>query len=87
MTTHDDNAVQVAYGVSHVDGVTPVQIKFRADGSMATDETTAILFDPNINASRTDNDKPMLMATSSSDNTTVRPVVVNATTGAVLISP
>jgi hypothetical protein len=85
MTSQDDNATQVAYGVSHVDGVTPVKIVFE-NGVMTTDETTAILFDPSIVPTRTDNSKNMLTATSSTDNTTVAPIVVNAFTGAVLVS-
>lgn len=86
MSAKDDNAVQVLYGVSHLDGVTPVQVKFNALRGMLVDTTTSIAFSPTINASRTANDLPIAKATSSADNSTVLPWVVNASTGAVLIS-
>ena len=83
--SQDDNSVQVIYGVSHLDGVTPVGITFDANRGMEVDTTTTIAFDPSVNASRTQNDKMIAKATSSADNTTCRPWVVNATTGAVLV--
>lgn len=81
----DDNGAPVIYGVSHRDGVTPVQIKFTTPNRMLMDPVTTILFDPSINASMTENDVPMARATSSADNKTVRPWVVNEDTGAVLV--
>lgn len=86
MTAKDDNAVQTIYGVSHLDGRTPVQIKFNALRGMLIDTTTAIAFDPAISMSQTVNDLPIAKATSSSDNATVKPWVVNASTGAVLVA-
>ncbi len=86
MASRDDNSMPVLYGVSHVDGTTRVQIKFTANGYMLTDNTTTIQFDPSIRVSQTDNDNPLAMATSSDDDETVMPWVVNANTGAVLIS-
>ena len=85
MKSKDDNNVQPLYGVSHLDGVTPVQIKFDSLRGMMVDIATSIAFDPTINAARTFNDLPFAEATSSSDNILVRPWVVNAANGAVLI--
>lgn len=86
MAKKDDNFVQPLYGVSHLDGVTPVPVTFDPSTRvMMVDTTTTIAFDPSVDASRTDNDLPIAKATSSDDNITVRPWVVHATTGAVLI--
>lgn len=84
-TPKDDNAAHTIYGVSHLDGRTPVAIQFDSSRNMLLDFSTSIAFDPSINASQTENDFPMAKATSSSDNKTVRPWVVNASTGAVLV--
>lgn len=83
-TPKDDNAAPTIYGVSHLDGRTPVAIKFDSSRNMLLDFVTSIAFDPTINASQTENDFPLAKATSSADNKTVRPWVVNASTGAVL---
>jgi len=83
----DDNSVQVIYGVSHIDGVTPVQIKFNSLRGMMVDTITTIQFDPTIDASKSASILPLAKATSSADNKTTRPWVVNASTGAVLVSP
>lgn len=82
----DDNGYPIIYGVSHLDGRTPIRVRFNATTrGMLTDTTTTISFDPNINASQTDDDFPIAKATSSTDDETVKPWVVHATTGAVLI--
>lgn len=83
----DDNDKQVLYGVSHIDGETLVKIAFDPSSrSMLVDSVTEIEFDPTaVNPTITDNGYPVAMATSSDDNATIRPWVVNATTGAVLI--
>lgn len=86
MSAKDDNLVQPAYGVSHLDGVTPVAITFTSGRAMNVDAVTTIAFDPSINASRTPNDFSFAKATSSADNSTCMPWVVNASTGAVLIN-
>lgn len=87
MTAQDDNGFPVIYGISHLDGRTPVRIRFNpVTRRMKTDSVTAIAFDPNINMSQNDNDYPIAKATSSADDQTVRPWVVNASTGEVLIS-
>lgn len=83
--SNDDNASQVLYGVSHLDGVTPVQVGFLSSGAMMVDAVTEIAFDPEVGAARTKNGKAIATATSSSDDTTIMPWVVNAYTGAVLI--
>jgi hypothetical protein len=88
MSAKDDNGYPPIYGVSHLDGVTPIQVHFDpSTRSMLVDEATSIAFDPSINAYQTDSMYPLAKATSSIDNKTVRPWVVNATTGAVLIQP
>lgn len=83
----DDNDCPVIWGVSHIDGVTPVQIQFVSGTRlMMVDTTTTIEFDPSIDASVVPNNVKLATATSSADNETVLPWVVNASTGAVLIS-
>lgn len=85
-TTKDDNFIQVIYGVSHLDGVTPIQIKFNpTNRGMKIDTTTSIAFSPTQNASAYSSLYPLAKATSSANNSIVLPWVVNATTGAVLI--
>lgn len=83
----DDNGFPIIFGVSHLDGFTPVQIQFDpVTRAMMVDTVTAIAFNP---ATATDHqnttDYPFAKATSSADDSTVRPWVVNASTGAVLI--
>ncbi len=88
----DDNDNPIIWGVSHLDGVTPVQVKF-VPGTrvMMVDSTTSIAFDPEINASVVPNNVKLATATAASssgifvENQTVRPWVVHATTGAVLV--
>lgn len=82
----DDNDCPIIWGVSHVDGVTPVQVKFGTNRVMMVDTTTTIQFDPLIDANVVPSNVKLAKATSSADNTTIRPWVVNATTGAVLIA-
>lgn len=82
----DDNDFPILWGVSHLDGITPVQVGFNSDRSMKTDTTTTIAFDPSIDASVVPSNVKLATATSSADNKTIRPWVVNATTRAVLIS-
>lgn len=85
MTVRDDNGFPVIYGVSHLDGVTPVRIKFHeVTRKMLVDDTTSIAFDPTIDAFQ-GNGNLLAKATSSNDDSTTRPWVVNASTGAVLI--
>lgn len=83
MASRDDNGYPILYGVSHVDGITPVQIKFDSFRQMLTDTTTAIEFSPTLDVPNGVG-VPLAKATSSADNKTVRPWVVNASTGAVL---
>ena len=83
MSAKDDNGFPVIYGVSHLDGVTPVQVQFLDNGRVLIDRFTSISFDPDINASQTNNDFPIAKAVDDDGN--VRPWVVNANTGAILI--
>lgn len=82
----DDNDFPILWGVSHIDGVTPVQIKFDSGRGMMVDTTTSISFDPSVNTTVVPSNVNLAKATSSADNSTVRPWVVNASTGAVLVS-
>lgn len=89
MATHDDNGYPVAYGVSHLDGITPVRIRFKPNNSrvMMIDDTTTIAFNPAIiKTQNPEVEGPFATGTSSADDNTVLPWVVNATTGAVLVS-
>lgn len=81
----DDNATPILWGVSHLDGVTPVQVKFSAAREILLDMTTSIAFNSNVNALVVPSNVTLALATSSTDNATIRPWVVNATTGAVLV--
>lgn len=83
----DDNDLPIIWGVSHLDGVTPIQVQFDiSTRAMMIDSTTSIAFDPSIDASVVPSNVKLAMATSSADDETIRPWVVNASTGAVLIS-
>lgn len=85
MTTRDDNAYPVLYGVSHLDGKTPVRIRFNpSTRAMLVDATTSIAFNPLVDAFQ-GNGLLLSKATKSTDNQTTRPWVVNQSTGAVLI--
>ncbi len=87
----DDNGNPILWGVSHIDGVTPVQVKFTASRNIMVDSTTSIQFDPSIDANVVPNNVKLAKATADGttswtiDNQTTRPWVVHATTGAVLI--
>lgn len=82
-----DNDEPILWGVSHLDGITPVQIKFNPSGrGIKIDTTTTIAFTPTVKASVVPNNVKLATATSTSDNSTVYPWVVNASTGAVLIA-
>lgn len=83
----DDNGYPILWGVSHIDGITPVQVQFDPiTREMKVDSTTTIQFDPSVNASVVPNNVKLALATSSADDETIRPWVVNANTGAVIIS-
>jgi len=82
----DDNDKPILYGVSHLDGRTPVRVTFDpVTRGIMTDAVTSIAFNPSIKAAVNNNDYPLAMATSSADNRTIMPWVVNASTGAVLV--
>lgn len=87
MTAKDDNAMPVIYGVSHLDGKTPIQIHFTASRQIMIDTVTSIAFNPNIIQTQNNlTGYPLATGTSSTDDSTVLPWVVNASTGAVLVA-
>lgn len=89
----DDNDCPVIFGVSDLDGVTPIQVQFDpATRAMLLDSVTTISFDPTVNVGKnTINDYPLARATAATTSgnfvadKTVRPWVVHHTTGAVLV--
>lgn len=84
----DDNDSPTMFGVSCVDGVTPVRIKFDASsGGMLVDSSTVISFTPVSSQAllRDDNDNPCQKGVSSADGKTVLPWYVNPSNGAVLV--
>ena len=87
----DDNGYPILWGVSHIDGVTPVQVKFTSDRNLMIDVVTEIQFDPAVDANVVPSNVVLAKATASenaawaTENQTCRPWVVNATTGAVLV--
>ncbi len=87
-----DNDEPIIWGVSHVDGITPVQIQFDpTTRAVMTDAVTEIEFDPEVNAQVVPSNVNLAKATASENssyttaNQTIRPWVVNADTGAILI--
>lgn len=82
----DDNDKSVTYGVSHLDGITPVAISFiPSTRAMLLDFSTTIEFNPTQGAAARYAQK-LAKATSDLNNMAIRPWVVNATTGAVLVT-
>lgn len=87
MTSKDDNDMPVLYGVSHLDGRTPIRIRFTPSRGIKIDTSTSITFNPTIIVTQNSlTNYPLATGTSSADNNTVLPWVVNATTGAVLVT-
>lgn len=85
-TQKDDNGYPTIFGISCVDGVTPVRIQFSSTtGGMKTDDTTAISVTPAMRTATDDNDQPVAKGVSSTDSSVVLPWYVNPATGAVLI--
>lgn len=82
----DDNGYPTIFGVSHLDGLTPVAIQFDSNRKMLMDDTSTIQFSPSVETAQGTNSYPFAKATSSSNNKTVLPWVVNEYTGAVLVS-
>lgn len=86
MASKDDNGAPLLYGISAVDGVTPVQIKFNPNGGgMKVDFTSTISFTPELVSAQTDNDFPIAKGVSDADGETILPWYVNPSTGGVLI--
>lgn len=89
----DDNDFPIIWGVSDVDGITPVQVKFNATTrGMLIDTVTSISFTASVNTNQNSTDYPFAKATAATTtgaftaNTTTRPWVVNHSTGAVLVT-
>lgn len=83
----DDNGYGTWWGISSIDGVTPVQIKFNpVNKGMEVDLVHTIQFTPPKHFPPVgDNSVPVLKGVSSSDHKTVLPFYVYPPTGAVLI--
>lgn len=82
----DDNGFPLIYGLSSVDGRTPVQIKFNPDNKgMIVDKTVTIGFTPTALSNQTDDDFPVSKGVSSTNADTVLPWYVNPATGGVLV--
>lgn len=84
----DDNGYGTWFGISSVDGVTPVQIKFNpANKGMKIDTTHTIEFTPPKHFPPVgDNSVPVVKGVSSANAKTILPFYVYPTTGAVLIA-
>ncbi len=80
----DDNFHNTIFGISCVDGTTPVKIQFSAIGMMV-DTTTVISVIPKEITQLDGNSVPVAKGVSSSDKKTILPWYVNPATGAVLI--
>lgn len=83
----DDNNVPVWYGVSCVDGETPVEIAVNSsNGGIKLDYDTVISFtpDPSQATIRDANGVPVKTGVSSTDDTVILPLYVNPANGAVL---
>lgn len=92
----DDNGFPTIFGVSDLDGITPIKIEFDPiTRGMRIDSITTISFNPATirDTNQGTNEYPFAKATASVNssyttaNVTVRPWVVNHLTGAVLIEP
>lgn len=81
----DDNGKNTIFGMSCVDGVTPVKVQFGADGGMLLDSTTVISVVPREITQLDANSVPVAKGVSSSDGKTILPWYVNPDTGAVLV--
>lgn len=85
-TQKDDNGYPTIFGLSCIDGVTPIKIKFNpATGGMKTDATTVISVTPTMKTAKDGNGFPVAKGVSSSDSNAVLPWYVVPSTGAVLV--
>lgn len=83
----DDNDYPTVFGMSCVDGVTPVRITFDpTTRGMNIDSTTVISFTPSTTFHAVDdNSMPIAKGVKSTDATKILPWYVVPTTGAVLV--
>lgn len=83
----DENSITARFGISCVDGVTPVPILVTPAGLVKVDNTTVISFVPStVQATIRDaNQATPMCGVSSADGSTVLPVYVNPANGAILV--
>lgn len=83
----DDNDFPTIFGLSCVDGVTPVRVTFNAsNGGMNYDTTTVISFTPSSTFPQVDdNSMPIAKGVSSTNPNVILPWYVVPSTGAVLV--
>lgn len=82
-TQKDDNGANCIFGISCVDGVTPVKIQFTSNG-MKVDTTTVISVVPKEITQLDANSVPVAKGVSSTNAKVILPWYVVPSTGAVL---
>ena len=80
----DDNGYPTIFGISCVDGITPVRVVFTVNGMLLDTVTTISVVPSPLFPDADDNDKNVAKGVSSADHKTVLPWYVNPATGAVL---
>lgn len=85
-TQLDDNSQPCIYGLSSVDGVTPVRIRWVGAG-MAIDDTTPVSVTPTMIKDMDQNSKAVAKGTSEANDSIVLPWYVVPSTGAVCVEP
>lgn len=84
----DDNSKTAIFGISCVDGVTPVRIAFNAsNGGMKIDTITVISIVPTPVGGIDENGRVVAKGVSSTDSSVILPWYVNPATNAVLVEP
>lgn len=80
----DDNAHNTIFGISCVDGTTPIKIQFNGN-TMMVDTTTVISVVPQEITQLDGNSVPVAKGVSSTNKKIILPWYVNPINGAVLI--
>ncbi len=80
----DDNGKNTVWGISCVDGTTPVKVQWLPNGYMKLDTTTVISVTPKEITQLDGNSVPVAKGVSHSNSKVILPWYVNPTTGAVL---
>ncbi len=83
-TQKDDNGSNSIFGISCVDGVTPVKIQFSSNAGMLVDTTTVISITPTEITQLDANSVPVAKGVSSANAKVILPFYVVPSTGAVL---